>query len=114
MRLPPDCVLNVDVVAKHLGHLDALTKRVAPCRFSSGGLGQCVDRVAGDPKRRARSFCDEHEGERVKRPGPFYELRVLKAEGVLLRDKYVTDDEIVAAGAAQPGCVPCVHDLALR
>jgi len=32
---PPDCVLYVDIVAKHLGRLDALAERAAPRRFSA-------------------------------------------------------------------------------
>ena len=65
-------------------------------------------------RRGAGSFSDEHERERVKRPAPFDEPRILKAEGVLLRDKEVADGDVVAAGAAQPGRISRVPDLALR
>src|SRR5437667_247122 len=86
----------------------------APRRLSGGGLDQYVDRVTGDSECRAGSLRDEHERERVKRLGPFDQLRVLETEGMLLRDEYVADGEVVAAGAAQPGRVPRAQDLALR
>ena len=111
---PADSVLNVDIVAKRFGRFDALTERVASRGFLGSGLGQGVDRMTGDPERCARSFCDEHERKCVERPRPFDQLRVLEAEGMLLRDEYVADDEIVTARAAQSGRVPRVQDFALR
>jgi hypothetical protein len=55
--------------------------------------------LAGNAERCARSFRDKHEGG--KRPGPFDQPWVLKAEGVLFRDENVANDEVVAAGAAR-------------
>src|SRR6516225_11523666 len=110
---PPHRILNIDIVAKDLGRLDPLTHRVTPRRLSGSSLGQRVDRAAGDAKRWRRSLGHEHVRERVKRPRALDQLRVLKAEAAFLGDKNVAHDEVAAAGAAQPGRVPRVQDLAL-
>src|SRR5205807_547986 len=54
-----------------------------------------------------------HEWERIKRPWPLDQIRILKAEGPLGGDEYVMNCEIVTAGAAQAGRIPGIENFTL-
>src|ERR1700732_1543404 len=107
-------LLHVDIVAEHFGGLNALTDRVGSCRFACRTLDHHVDRMTSDTQCRRGTLRYKHERECVKRPGPLDQVRVLEAERMLFLDKLVAYDNVIAAGAAQPGGVPRVQDFALR
>src|SRR5262245_39970212 len=69
--------------------------------------------MARDTQCHRRAFGGKHARERVKRPRPLYQGRILKAEALLTWDELVVHGNVVAAGAAQPGRIPGVKNFAL-